>query len=307
VQSAIEAGRSFGTPIVICDDSTDDTNASVLKELRASYPHLDVIRNQRNLGIDENIVNAMNHCPARYGWLLGEDDLLLPDAIRIVRGAIERGPPTPFLFVNYAAVNEDYSRILKPAALALDEDREMDAAEFFENHGWAAGFIGACVIERAAWERVNVDRYIGTWFAHVGGIMEAARGRRVRLIARSLVWNRTGSADAFTWTGSMMNVLSGWKRLTHLLEPQYGPSFCRQAASQFERAHGLHSLAFLGYARAGGALTPELVAREIAPGDFPAAYKWCARAIARVPVSWCRAAHRVWQRLNSRAVASPNG
>ncbi len=303
VLSAIEAGRPFGTPIIICDDSTDDTNAAVLAELRHAYPHVEVIQNERNLGIDGNIVNAMNHCPARYGWLLGEDDVLTPEAIRVVRAALEREPAAPFLFVNYAAVNEDYSRILKPAALAIDADREIDAASFLAEYGWAAGFIGACVIERAAWNPARAARYIGTWFAHVGGIMEAARDRPIRMIAQPLVWNRTGSPDAFTWTGSMMNVLGGWKRMTDMLKPLFDEQVCRRAASQFVRAHGVHSIAFLAYARAGGALTPELVEREIVSGDFSIMYQWCARALSRVPVSWCHAAHRAWQRISSRPAA----
>lgn len=300
VRSVIAAGAPFGTPIVITDDSTDDTNVEVIRELRADYPYLDHLRNPRNLGIDGNIVHAMNACPTRYGWLLGEDDLLLPDAIQTVRTILTGEHPPPFVFINYAAVNEEYSRVLKDRAIPARNDEDVDATCFLEAYGWAAGFIGACVVERAAWGRVQVEPYIGTWFAHVGGIMAACRGRRIRIVAQPLVCNRTGSPGAFTWTGSMLDVLDGWQRLMKLLEPLFGKSTCDKAARQFVRAHGLYTLSFLGYARAGGALTPQLVRRDILPGRYPRAYKWAARGMARVPVGWCRFAHQVWQRISSR-------
>ncbi len=300
VRSVIDAGASFGTPIVITDDSTDEINVEVIRALQAEYPFIEHRRNPQRLGIDGNIVHAMNCCPARYGWLLGEDDLLVPEAIRTVRAALTGDASQPFLFVNYAAVNEDYSRILKARAIPIHEGMEMDAAQFLEQYGWAAGFIGACVTDRAAWGRVRIEPYLGTWFAHVGGIMEACRGREIRLIAEPLVWNRTGSPGAFTWTGSMLDVLDGWRRLMRLLEPLYGEAVCARSADSFVRAHGLNTIAFLGYARAGGALTPELVRREIVRGNHPLLFKWAAVGIARLPVGFCRALHRAWQAMTSR-------
>lgn len=300
VRSVIEAGASFGIPIVISDDSTDDTNAEVVRELRAEYPHIDHLRNPRTLGIDGNIVHAMNCCPARYGWWLGEDDLLLPGSIRVVREALSDGARFPFVFVNYCAVNEDYSRVLKERAIPLGADSDMEMSDFLVKFGWAAGFIGACVVDRAAWGRVRIEPYLGTWFAHVGGIMEACCGHSIRLIAEPQVWNRTGSTGAFTWTGSMLDVLDGWRRLMRLLEPLYSEAVCKRAAEAFIRAHGLNTIAFLGYARAGGALTPELVRRQILNGDYPLLYKWAAVGLARVPVGFCRALHRAWQAVTSR-------
>lgn len=305
VRSVIEAGASFSTPIVITDDSTDETNVDVIRELHAEYPFIEHRRNPQRLGIDGNIVHAMNCCPARYGWLLGEDDLLLPDAIRTIRAALTGDASRPFLFVNYAAVNEDYSRILKARAIPIQGDAEMEAAVFLGRYGWAAGFIGACVIDRAAWGAVRVEPYVGTWFAHVGGIMEVCLGQSVRLFAEPLVWNRTGSPGAFTWTGSMLDVLDGWRRLMRLLEPLYGEAVCTQAAEAFIRAHGLNTIAFLGYARAGGALTPELVRREIVRGAHPLLFKWAAVGIARLPVGMCRALHRAWLAISSRRARAP--
>lgn len=305
IRSVIRAGRDFETPIVVTDDSTDETNVPVIRRMQSEYPHIHHHRNDRNLGIDGNIVESMNQCPARYGWWLGEDDLLTPTAIRQVRQILEGADPPEFLFVNYSAVNEDYTRILKRRAIPLIRDATMEASAFLARYGWAAGFIGACVINRLAWGRIDVTPYIGTWFAHVGGIFSAVVGRAVGIVAEPLVWNRTGSAGVFTWTGSMLDVLDGWRRLMSMLEPLYGAEVCAQSARAFERAHGLNSILFLAYARAGGALTPELVREAILPGDYSPLYKLAARCLARTPVSWCRMAQRTWHALISERADLP--
>lgn len=300
VRSVIRAGREFGTPIVITDDSTDRTNEVVLRELCAEYPYICCYRNERNLGIDGNIIESMNRCPSRFGWWLGEDDWLLPDAIRTVRRVLESSNPPRFVFVNYSLVNEDYTRILKRKAIELNDDSCFPSADFLVRYGWAAGFIGGCIIDYQAWITSDVSRFMGTWFAHVGGIFSAIRNQSVYAIAEPLVWNRTGSSAAFTWSGSMLNVLQGWRRLMYLLESDYGAEVCAQAAEAFERAHGLSSITFLAYARAGGALTPELVRREILPGPHSFAYKVAARLFSRLPVAWFRTAQRAWHTVSSR-------
>ena len=301
VESVIRSGAAFNTPVYVVDDSTDDTNVAVLESLRRAYPPIHHVRNSRNLGIDGNIVHAVNSCRARYAWLLGEDDQLVPEAIAEARKLLERAVGAwPFVYVNYASLNEDFSRILKPRSLALDRDEEQNAAQFLAESAWSMGFIGACIIDRAAWGAIDASRYIGTWFAHVGVIGEVCHGKSVHLIARPLVWNRCGSTAAFTWTGSMMQVLAGWGRMVDLLEPLYGADVCRRARDSFERAHGLRSVKFLAYARAGGALTPEVVREHLRARDYPLSYRTAAEVLARVPASWCRQAQRCWHAWTSR-------
>jgi hypothetical protein len=289
VESIIHAGSRYGIAIHLADDSTDDTNVDTVRQLQAQYPHVVHHRNAKNLGIDGNILHAVDLCDARYAWILGEDDRLTPESVSTVIDALERTAPS-FLYVNYASVDEDLSLVLSERSLELDADREMDAAEFLATSAWSAGFIGACVVEKASWERVRSDRYVGTWFAHVGTILEAVCGRRVQLLSRPLVLNRCGTARAFTWTGSVFDVLHGWNRMVDGLRARYPADACDAGAAAFLRAHGIGTLRFFCYLRADRALTPEAWERFVRDGPYDPSARRAAWLVARTPPALFQAA-----------------
>ena len=281
VRSAIQAARGHGVPIHIADDSADDTNVSAIAELQRDYPVVHH-RNPRNLGIDGNILHSVDLCEARHAWIMGEDDRMTPEAVETVLAVLEGGE-RPFVYVNYASVDEDLSVVLRKRSLALEADVEEDAEAFLSKHAWSMGFIGACVVDKALWSSVRQEPYLGTWFAHVGVVMEYLRGRKAYLVAKPLVLNRCGSPGAFTWSGSTYDVLGGWGRMVDLLRSHYPARVCDQAAASFRAAHGIGTIPFFGYLRAGGALDPDAWERHVRNGPYPAWSRGAAWCIARTP------------------------
>ena len=287
--SVIEAARPYGVPIYVLDDSGDDTNGPTLVDMQRSYDGIHPIRNASNLGIDRNILCSVDTCDTRYVWLLGEDDRLVPESIGEMLEVLSGNPD--FVFANYSTVNEDVSVILKEQALPLEVDQQLSAGEFLSRHGWAAGFIGGCVVQKSLWNRVEQGPYIGTYFAHVGIIFHSIQGRHVHLVAKPLVLNRCGTADTFTWQPMAFEVLGGWARLMKLLRPLFGEAVCEQSLATFEKAHGLNSLKFLLYARAGGAYGEEQYRQFILPGHRGRLYKAAAWMVAHVNRNWIHWAH----------------
>lgn len=282
VQSIIQSVGKNKIPIYISDDSTDDSNVATIDRLRALYPFIIHHRNQKNLGIDCNILMSADICPCRYAWLLGEDDRLLPDAVNYVLGVLKREDPF-FLYVNYASVDASMKIVLKDRSLRLRHDDTIGSSEFLARDAWSIGFIGSCIIRTEYWQAIKPDRYIGTYFAHVGRILEYLKGRSLFRIAEPLVLNRSGSPGAFSWTDSTFQVVSGWKRLMKELEPLYGTEVCNESVRSFERAHGLNSLYFLAYLRADSAFNSDVLRRIILPSRRAIGYKIGARAIAVMP------------------------
>ena len=289
--SVVKAAQPFDVPIYVLDDSGDATNAAVLAEIKQSYAGIRHIRNPSTLGIDRNILKAVDACECQYVWLLGEDDRLTPDAVETVLATLAGDPA--FVFANYSTVNEDVSAVLREQALPLAADIVQDAAEFFACHGWAAGFIGGCVVNRELWQKVSQAPYIGTFFAHVGVIFHSIHGRQVHLVAKPLVLNRCGTAAAFTWQAMTFEVLGGWARLMGALRPLYGDAACDRSLASFERAHGLNSLKFLLYLRAGGAYGPHQFEAYIRPACRGKCYTAAAWWVARSNRKMVHLAHRL--------------
>ncbi len=299
VRSVIRAAAPHHVPIYLLDDSTDDTNSAVVAQLQALYPHVIHQRNPANLGIDRNILHAVDACDTEYAWLLGEDDRMHPHAIATVLRALDEHP-TPFLYANYSAVDNDLRFLIKERSLPLTTLTTLSADDFYRAHAWSAGFIGACVIRRADWLAVDPTPYLGTYFAHVGRIMEMIRGKSVVLLPDPLVLNRCGSPEIFTWTGDADNVLHGWGRMTRALAPLYGDKAGQDADQAFRRAHGMGTLKFYAYLRADGVFTPALRRQLLSHGLHSPAHTLAAFLISHTPPTLFRAARSLLMALRRR-------
>jgi glycosyltransferase involved in cell wall biosynthesis len=289
--SVIETAQPHEVPIYVLDDSGDDTNRSTIQDLQQSYPLIHHIQHEANIGIDRNILASVDACPCDYVWLLGEDDRLVPEAVPEMLKALQNKPD--FVFANYSSVNEDVSIVLKEQALPLTGDTDQDAADFLAEHGWAPGFIGGCVVKKQLWSAVDQTPYIGTYFAHIGVIFHSLQHRTIHSVAKPLVLNRCGTVETFTWQSVTFEVLGGWARLMEALLPLYGEAVCKQSLDTFESAHGLNSLKFLLYVRAGGAYGIRQYTEFIRPRNQGWFYKAGAWAIAHCNRTVIHLAHRL--------------
>ena len=76
-----EQTANLAVEVFVADDSCSDVNASVIEAARARLPRLRYYRNDRNLGINENIRHVVELADTDYVWLVGEDDYFLPGAL----------------------------------------------------------------------------------------------------------------------------------------------------------------------------------------------------------------------------------
>ncbi len=267
--SVVRSAAPHQVPIFVADDSLDDTNAAVIAEVSAQYPGLHWHRNTKNLGVDGNILNSVDLCAARHAWIMGEDDRLLPHAIAKVLDVL-RSRERPFVYVNYASVDESLTVVLSERSLQMEADREESAEQFAAEHAWSMAFIGACVVQKSLWAAVDRQKYVGTWYAHVGTILEFLAVRHsVYLVAEPLVLNRCGSASAFTWRESTFDVLSGWGRMIDMLGDMYPPDVRVRAANAFRQAHRMGSIPFFVYLRSSNTLTKETYRKFVRGGPYP--------------------------------------
>ena len=307
VRSIIRSAAPYQVPIHLADDSADDSNVAAVAALKAEYSLVFHHRNEKNLGIDRNILHSVDLCHARHAWIMGEDDRVTPRAVPAVLRVLAEGE-RPFVYVNYASVDEDVSLVLRERSLPLAADAEKGAEEFLAQDAWSMGFIGACVVDKALWATVRSERYLGTYFAHVGTIMEYLRARRAYLLAEPVVLNRCGTPQAFTWKGSTFEVLHGWERMVDLLRGAYPAEVCDRATQAFRRAHGIGSVPFFAYLRADRALDRATYERHVRGGPYPPLAQRTAFWIARAPPQLFQAARWVLakaRRTRNRRISGP--
>lgn len=287
--------------VVVSDDSTDDINAAVMHRLMARFATLRWHRNPTNLGIDRNIQRAVDVCEADFAWLIGEDDRFIAGAVSRLHDRLQ-GVEATFVFASYQYVDAEHARVLRVVASELRAGRQP-AEPFLRERLWTIGFIGACIVERRAFQSVDPDVYDGTYFTHVGRIVEllAAAGS-LEVEPVPCVSNRAQGGDTFTWKRDAFGVFTGFERMCRIAAsrcPAVADALADAAAS-YRRQAAYLSFRTSVRLRSEGALDLRQYRAYIAPMRLPLPQKARLLALAVAPrivlrplagayVAWMRA------------------
>lgn len=213
--SAISSAEGRPISIFISDDSADGTNAEVCSSLASEYSFIKLSKNNANIGIDANIQKAIEVCDCDFAWLIGEDDEFLPGAVAAMYDFLQECT-SPFIFSPYLYVSEDHNKVLGSVEAAHNKNA-LATVNFIENYLWAIGFIGAVVVNVDAWRSTNAAPYLGTYFAHVGRILDMVSNESLIQVQSSCgVANRSEGGDTFTWKKDSFGVFLGFERMCEI-------------------------------------------------------------------------------------------
>jgi glycosyltransferase involved in cell wall biosynthesis len=258
IESIITASAEYldVVQIVITDDSTDDTNEWVIEKVKNLTKNLKYIQNPINLGIDGNILHSIDSSDGDFIWVLGEDDLVCTNAVKIFL-ALTNSNDYGFICSNYSYIDSEQKEIIKHNVIGISSNQEVSSLELLENHSWSFGFIGACIVNKTVWRTVNSSKYKGTFFAHVGTILESIKDSRILMLSTPLILNRMG-VETTTWGAEYtFEVITGWANLMQKLKSIYPNDSCDRACQQFDNKLGANSLSFLFSKRSEGIYTKE--------------------------------------------------
>ena len=91
------------TTLLILDNSSPVPVARAVEETLAAFPRVTcrVIRNRVNVGANANILRCIEHCETQWAWILGDDDVVYPDALAAVLDAASANHEC--VYINFAA------------------------------------------------------------------------------------------------------------------------------------------------------------------------------------------------------------
>lgn len=193
--------------VLVCDDSVSNVNDVTYSKINEEFSDAEVsiIRNEINLGIDDNIVKCITASDTDYVWLLGEDDLLTENSIEKVL-AIINSSDYPFVFANYIYSNSDFSKTSRQPVISNLSSGEVFFDDFVVEYAPLMGFIGGCVVNRSGWLSTDYKKYQGSFYSHVGGIIDSSIGQNIYFIHDLLVLNRAEDVSTFTWSSQTFDV-----------------------------------------------------------------------------------------------------
>ena len=85
------------------DDGTEDVVRSVQSKLNIKYH-----KNKTNIGMTRNFLNVVSMAEGDFVWMIGDDDLLMPNAVSKLLNLIDQHPQVNFIYANSFHLNAEY-------------------------------------------------------------------------------------------------------------------------------------------------------------------------------------------------------
>lgn len=93
--------------VCVSDNCSTDETEFVVRRAQESIA-IKYQRNSRNLGIPRNFLNVVQMAAGEFVWLIGDDDLLLPETLERLSDLIATHPSVDFFYVNSFHLTTQY-------------------------------------------------------------------------------------------------------------------------------------------------------------------------------------------------------
>ena len=186
----------LGVELLVVDGASPDNTPEVMALYLSRHPEIRYFREQINSGVDRDYDKAVGYAGGEYCWLMSDDDLMKPGAVRRVLSALDG--KNDLIVVNSEIWNADFSEQLLDQRLGGATDIEYgknDPDRLFAGIANQLGFIGCVVISRRFWLSRDRASFYGTLFIHVGVIFQHPVVETAKVISEPLVAIRNGNAN----------------------------------------------------------------------------------------------------------------
>lgn len=227
VVATTTAAERAQVEICVSDNaSTDDTEARV-REFSAHHGlPVHYRRNERNLGADQNFLNAVAMASGEYCWLMGSDDMLAPGLVGQVLARLEAGNEVLLmgrLVCNLHMVphhDEDWLDGPQEERFFDFRDRAtlLSYLDRARSLGAVLSFLSSIVVARREWNAITFDpSYLGSAYSHVYILLQVALRSGIHYAPSLRVLNRSGN-DSFLDRGAVNRVLIDYRGYTRLAD-----------------------------------------------------------------------------------------
>jgi len=146
--------------VVVSDNASTDGTEVVMREAESRLNYIIYSRNEKNQGFAANLNKAIEISSGDYCWLMGSDDVILPDAIMRVWQHLERGVSV--------IVGNPITRSTERKYFFFDEqrDHQITRTEDFVSYlsqcreiSAAFAFISTLIVRRDFWKNAQCTKY----------------------------------------------------------------------------------------------------------------------------------------------------
>lgn len=99
--------KNFEFEVCVSDNCSDLDPIQIINKYNQEFKII-YNRNLENLGFAVNAIKALKIATGKYAWLIGNDDLILPNTLNDLKNLFMRNVDTDFFFINSYYLNSKY-------------------------------------------------------------------------------------------------------------------------------------------------------------------------------------------------------
>jgi abequosyltransferase len=153
---SIAAQQTPNLEVIVSDDASPDATAVLANSYKDKISNYTFIRQTENVGLDRNFLAVVEAARSDYIWLMGDDDMLEPGAVKRVTDALTAWPGVSGLTLG--VIDYDVKLEKRVGIRAMPASQQLIGADtVFSRIAELLGFMSALVIDRLSWLEVAND------------------------------------------------------------------------------------------------------------------------------------------------------
>lgn len=210
IKSIIISAKNFQdrVELVVSDDCSTDDTESVVRSLMQNNSSLKYIKNKKNLYTDIHFTNIIENSSSEYFWMIGDDDKITPNAIKVVLNELDKG--RNLIYCNYSVWTKDFKHLVNPNGFEVREDIVFnDHNHLLEEIAFSMGYLSSVIGLKQHFLNISVvERSVFNGFTmpqvfplYVGQINDC----KALLLKQTLIMNRSNNNSESRWNHIFIN------------------------------------------------------------------------------------------------------
>lgn len=200
--SAITKQDNNYLEVIVSDNGSTDNTQTVVKEYQKKIHCLKYFRNEKNLGFDFNILQALEKANGQYCWTIGDDDLPKENAVAKLIKIIKKNSQCAFFLMNYELLLFGKPKPKTLKCIFQNQDIYFKTGQEFFRYRckdyWKIGILGvfAIAVFAAVYNRKYIEKsllqdlrkkYNYTFLIHLALILNIIAKKPVYFIHQPLI------------------------------------------------------------------------------------------------------------------------
>ena len=152
--------------ILISDNSTNNVTEDLIKERFSGNSLIGYIKNEQNIGPDANFLQCLRLSKGRFTLILGDDDVLVPGALKEIVSTLEANLNAPLIFLNHKTWG-GYIGARKHNGVPINNNL------FISQVAYALTYVSALVFNTTFFREIErPERFFGSMLLQTNLVME---------------------------------------------------------------------------------------------------------------------------------------